>query len=121
MPSKAVEVRLDPVDNRRLARLCGALDANLRQIETGLYAAVKTVTQITRSSQTATVTATTHGVTAGNVFRIDGAVQEEYNGEFIALTVADANTITYYVFGSPTSPATGTIKLRKRRVSLARG
>jgi phosphate starvation-inducible protein PhoH and related proteins len=36
MPSKPVEVRLDPVDNLRLARLCGALDANLRQIETAL-------------------------------------------------------------------------------------
>ena len=36
MPSKAVEVLLDPVDNRRLARLCGALDANLRQIESAL-------------------------------------------------------------------------------------
>ena len=32
----AVEVRLEPLDNRRLARLCGALDANLRQIETAL-------------------------------------------------------------------------------------
>jgi phosphate starvation-inducible protein PhoH and related proteins len=31
-----VELRLDPVDNRRLARLCGALDANLRQIESAL-------------------------------------------------------------------------------------
>jgi phosphate starvation-inducible protein PhoH and related proteins len=31
-----VEIRLDPVDNRRLARLCGALDENLRQIETAL-------------------------------------------------------------------------------------
>ena len=30
------ELRLDPVDNGRLARLCGALDANLRQIEAAL-------------------------------------------------------------------------------------
>ena len=36
MTSKAVEVRLDPVDNQRLARVCGALDANLRQIESAL-------------------------------------------------------------------------------------
>jgi phosphate starvation-inducible PhoH-like protein len=36
MASKAVEVRLEPVDNQRLARLCGALDANLRQIESAL-------------------------------------------------------------------------------------
>jgi phosphate starvation-inducible PhoH-like protein len=36
MPIKPVEIRLDPVDNRRLARLCGALDENLRQIETAL-------------------------------------------------------------------------------------
>jgi len=36
MRSKPVEVRLDPVDNQRLARLCGALDENLRQIESAL-------------------------------------------------------------------------------------
>ena len=36
MRSKPVEIRLDPVDNQRLARLCGALDANLRQIESAL-------------------------------------------------------------------------------------
>jgi phosphate starvation-inducible PhoH-like protein len=36
MRSKAVEVKLDPVDNQRLARLCGALDENLRQIESAL-------------------------------------------------------------------------------------
>ena len=34
--SRALEVHLDPVDNQRLARLCGALDANLRQIESAL-------------------------------------------------------------------------------------
>ena len=36
MRAKPVEVKLDPVDNQRLARLCGALDANLRQIESTL-------------------------------------------------------------------------------------
>jgi phosphate starvation-inducible PhoH-like protein len=34
--SRPTELRLDPVDNRRLARLCGAMDANLRQIESAL-------------------------------------------------------------------------------------
>jgi len=36
LPGKPVEVKLDPVDNPRLARLCGAMDANLRQIESAL-------------------------------------------------------------------------------------
>jgi phosphate starvation-inducible PhoH-like protein len=34
--AKSTEVRLEPVDNLRLSRLCGALDANLRQIESAL-------------------------------------------------------------------------------------
>ena len=34
--ARSVQVRLEPVDNQRLARLCGALDANLRQIESAL-------------------------------------------------------------------------------------
>jgi phosphate starvation-inducible PhoH-like protein len=33
---KPVELRFAPVDNQRLANLCGALDENLRQIETAL-------------------------------------------------------------------------------------
>jgi phosphate starvation-inducible protein PhoH and related proteins len=36
MRSKAVEVKLEPEDNQRLARLCGALDEHLRQIESAL-------------------------------------------------------------------------------------
>jgi phosphate starvation-inducible PhoH-like protein len=40
MRPKPLEVRLDPVDNRRLARLCGAMDANLRQIESALDVAI---------------------------------------------------------------------------------
>jgi len=38
--SQPLQVRLDPVDNRRLARLCGAMDANLRQIESALDVAI---------------------------------------------------------------------------------
>jgi len=33
---KPVELRLTPIDNKRLANLCGALDENLRQIEAAL-------------------------------------------------------------------------------------
>jgi len=40
MRSRPVEITLEPVDNQRLARLCGALDANLRQIETALDVAI---------------------------------------------------------------------------------
>ena len=89
-----------------------------RPMETGLYGAIKSVTSIERSSNTATVTATSHGITVGMRFRVYGAVQGQYNGEFRALTVADANTITYTVFGAPATPATGTIKLRRIRQAI---
>ena len=36
MKTKPLEVVLEPLDNQRLANLCGALDENLRQIETAL-------------------------------------------------------------------------------------
>ena len=36
LKSRALEVTLSPPDNERLANLCGALDENLRQIETAL-------------------------------------------------------------------------------------
>jgi hypothetical protein len=68
----------------------------------------RTVTSITRASTTATVTATAHGFTTGDQVNIRGAVQTDYNGDFI-VTVTDADTFTYTVSGSPTTPATGTI------------
>ena len=34
--SRATELLLSPVNNKQLANLCGALDENLRQIETAL-------------------------------------------------------------------------------------
>ncbi|MGD9954331.1 MAG: PhoH family protein, partial [Burkholderiales bacterium] len=36
MRNQTQEVEFAPVDNARLAMLCGALDGNLRQIETAL-------------------------------------------------------------------------------------
>jgi hypothetical protein len=66
------------------------------------------VTSITRASTTATVTATAHGFTSGDQVNIRGAVETDYNGDFI-VTVTDANTFTYTVSGSPATPATGTI------------
>ncbi len=38
--ARSTEVVLEPVDNERLANLCGALDQNLRQIETALDVAI---------------------------------------------------------------------------------
>ena len=40
MKIKSAEVVLSPVDNQRLANLCGALDENLRQIETAYDVAI---------------------------------------------------------------------------------
>jgi phosphate starvation-inducible PhoH-like protein len=37
---RSAEVRLEPVDNARLARLCGALDEHLRQIEAALEVSI---------------------------------------------------------------------------------
>ncbi|MGH8850533.1 MAG: PhoH family protein [Casimicrobiaceae bacterium] len=40
MKTQTLDVELSPVDNRALANLCGALDANLRQIEAALDVAI---------------------------------------------------------------------------------
>lgn len=63
---------------------------------------------ITRTSTVATVTETAHGRAVGEKVKISGATEPEYNGTFSIVTVPDANTYTYTVAGSPTSPATGT-------------
>jgi len=63
---------------------------------------------MTRISQTVTVTLTGHGFTTGDVLNVRGADQSEYNGDF-TVTVTDANTFTFDVVGSPATPATGTI------------
>jgi len=87
-------------------------------IETGAYDGT-TSASISRSSLTATVTATAHGMVVGDFVRVSGCVQKEYNGTFRVLSVADVDTLTYQVFGSPATTATGSPLVRKvRRAGL---
>lgn len=68
------------------------------------------VTSITRNANVATVTTTTpHSLVDGQSTSITGAVEPEYNVASARVIVEDVNTFSYNVFGSPTSPATGTI------------
>lgn len=64
---------------------------------------------ITRSGTVATVNHTAHGLRTGLKVLISGANQNEYNGIRTITGVPDANSYTYTVSGSPTTPATGTI------------
>lgn len=77
------------------------------------YVGASVSTTITRSSTTATASATAHGLAVGDNCLIQGADQAEYNGVKRVLTVADANTFTFNAYGDPTSPATGTITTQK--------
>jgi hypothetical protein len=68
--------------------------------------------QLTRSGSVATVnTPVNHGLSSGNLVAIYDASPTAYNG-VKTITVVDANTFTFSVSGSPSSPATGTISVR---------
>jgi hypothetical protein len=75
---------------------------------TGTMPFEKTTT-ISRVSSTATAACTGHGLVDGKKALIKGADQQEYNGVF-AITFISANSFSYTVSGSPTTPATGSIK-----------
>jgi len=64
---------------------------------------------ITRVTTTATVAHTTHGFKVGEKVTIRDAVQPEYNG-VKTITAITTDTYDYTVSGTPTTPATGTIK-----------
>lgn len=66
------------------------------------------VVTITRSATTATVSHSSHGLVDGTQVLIKGANEIEYNG-VKTISVINANSYTYSVSGSPTTPATGTI------------
>lgn len=69
----------------------------------------QTVTSITRVTTTATATVTAHGFLVGMYVTIAGANEPEYNGTFLIVTTADANTFTYTMTADPGATATGTI------------
>ena len=71
---------------------------------------------ITRSSSTATVSHTGHGLSTGNYVVIRGAAQDEYNGDY-QITVTGINSYTYTVSGTPATPATGTITSTARIIN----
>lgn len=62
---------------------------------------------ITRSGAVATVTETGHGRSSGDVVKVSGCTETEYNGSQ-TITVVDANTYTFAVTGTPATPASGT-------------
>lgn len=85
----------------------------LEETAFGLEGGTASVSSITRSSSTATVTtAAAHGLVDGDLVRISGATQTEYNVDAY-VTVTGATTFTYTVSGTPATPATGTILWQK--------
>lgn len=64
------------------------------------------ITAPTRSGSTVSVGfSTAHGLTTGQLVRIAGATEPEYNGTYTC-TVVNSTSFTYQVSGTPTSPAT---------------
>ena len=82
--------------------------------ESGEYGPTVSCT-LSRSSQTVTGSATAHLMAVGNIVAISGSDTADYNREFAILTVADANTFTFRIEGSPAVSPTGTILCRKVR------
>lgn len=68
----------------------------------------------------ATLTTNNDHMLGSNVLiTVAGAVETEYNGSGLIVTVTGPKTLTYAVAGSPSTPATGTITLTAKYVSLS--
>lgn len=79
--------------------------------ETRLYnrgVITKAVTGVSRSGDVATAVCPSHGFKDAQSVVIEGATQSAYNGSK-TVTRIDANSFSYVVSGTPTTPATGTI------------
>lgn len=83
--------------------------------EAAYLAATNTVSgNLSRTNDVCTVTFTgAHGLSVGDKIVVSGATDFQYNGDKNVDTVADSTHITYLVYGSPTSPSSGTITIKK--------
>lgn len=105
---RALQYKLDPVPVSVTVLDAATFDP-ISSVRVLLKAETGTTVTITRSGSTATVAHTAHGLVTGQKVMISGANQGEYNGVF-TITYVDANSYSYTVSGTPTTPATGTIK-----------
>jgi phosphate starvation-inducible PhoH-like protein len=106
MSAKPVEVRLDPVDNLRLARLCGTLDENLRQIESAL--------DVTIARRGARFT-----VRGEQAQQAAHALEHFYDRASGELTLDDVQLgLTELLQGKSAPPATDATQLLTRRTDL---
>lgn len=64
---------------------------------------------LTRSGGTVTATCTAHPFTVAHRVTIKGAIQDDYNGTFDVASTPTADTFTYTISATPTTPATGVI------------
>jgi len=99
------------VVNARTVRVTAkdaATGSNVEGARVGLWATTGASVTISRSGSTATVAHTGHGYATGQKVAIFGAEQGEYNG-IKTITYIDADSYSYTVSGTPTTPATGTI------------
>ena len=78
-----------------------------------------TLSSLTSASTTATATTpSAHGLTTGDTVVIAGGTPSGYNGSWV-ITVTGANTFTFTLPGVLSSPATGTITVKKYSTTTA--
>jgi hypothetical protein len=112
-PTATVNIVLSPVVTKLIVQdTAGTKIENARALVLagagGTYPSDVTVT-ITRVTTTASVAHTAHGLANGDLVVIEDAIQNEYNG-IQTISNVSTNAYDYTVAGSPTTPATGTIK-----------
>lgn len=75
---------------------------------------------VTHTNGTVTVvTAAAHNLEDGDYALISGATETDYNGEY-KIDVVDATTFRYAITATPTSPATGTIAVKRAPAGFAK-